>query len=322
MRTLVITTCAFLTCCGLTFAGEWHHDNTLLCQDCHLQHSTEQGQPIPGGPYSTLLLKSSVNELCLMCHDGTDPTAPDVQTPVQMYQSTTSGESAGGWFSAHGYENHAGHDLGMPTVTPLSGTGALIELNCAHCHAVHGNENYRNLAHDPAGVGDSILMIDGNDIFTDLPPGNPPTTAATIAAYERDNVGYRQNYAAWCASCHDLLANTAGALPPAHFNEHPSDVALDAYPFDAHTDPAHWISGIGDGFPVSGDLDNSGIPRVPFESPNAIDYTTAREPNASNEVTCVSCHAPHGGAYTNSMRWPYQEGGQSFLAGCQQCHNM
>ena len=118
------------------FAGDWHTGGSLLCQDCHLQHSSAEGLPLPGGPYSVLLLKNSVNELCLSCHNGSDPAAPDIQSPVQMYQSTASGESAAGWFGLLGTDNHTGHNIGVPTVTPLATAGALVDLNCGSCHEI------------------------------------------------------------------------------------------------------------------------------------------------------------------------------------------
>ncbi len=302
-------------------AGEWHIEGNLLCQDCHLQHASEEGQELPGGPYSYLLLKNTINELCLSCHDGSDPTAPDVQAPVQMYQSTTSGHSAAGFFGTTGIDNAMGHTLGLPLTTPLQAGGALMTLNCASCHAVHGNTNYRNLLYDPANRGDSILVTDGTDLFTLVAPDRPPTMAGSVAAYDADNVGYKQNYSAWCASCHDQLEINATALPPAHFNSHPSDVSMNAFVGEYHADPIHWTSGIGEGFPDIGDGTDYGIPRVPFQAPTSVDFTTSIEPAETNEVFCGSCHIAHGGQYEKALRWPYYEGGNAFLAGCQQCHN-
>jgi len=272
---------------------------------------------LPGGPFSTLLLKSTVNELCLTCHDGSDPTAPDVLLPVQMYNGTASGESGGGHFAIIGIDNTAGHNLGLGSVVPLQVEGQFVELSCASCHAVHGNGNYRNLLYDPAGAGDSLVLVDGVDVFTQFAPDKPPTISGTTAAYNRDNVGYRQAYSAWCASCHNRLqANSTGSAP-AHFNSHPSDVALNEFPTEPHTDPVHWVSGTGAGFAD----DPNGIIRVPFGVPTAVDYFTAREPAESNIVFCGSCHKSHGGQYTKSLLWSYIEGDLDFVAGCQQCHN-
>ena len=94
-----------------------------------------------------------------------------------------------------------------------------------------------------------------------------------------------------------------------------------AFTGEYHADPLHWTSGIGEGFPDISGGTNYGIPRVPFQSPTAIDFTTSTTPSETDEVFCGSCHKPHGSEYEQSLRWPYYEGGNAFLAGCQQCHN-
>jgi Zn-finger protein len=298
-------------------AGEWHVEPYLNCQNCHVQHATKDGQIIPGGPYSTLLLKNTINELCLSCNDGSDPTAPDVQTPVQMYQVTASGESAAGPFSLIGADNPAGHSLGLGSVTPLQVEAEYIELSCASCHAVHGNSNYRNLLYDPRSVGDSAVLIEGTDLFAQFAPDIPPTTGGSVNAYSRGNIGYRQAYSGWCATCHNQLAANSTSLPPAHFNSHPVEVTLNEFLLDPHTDPAHWVGGTGEGFAD----DETGTDRVPFETPTAVDFLSSRVPAETNQVFCGSCHKAHGGQYEKSLLWSYQEGDLDFIAGCQQCHN-
>ncbi|MEK7775434.1 MAG: cytochrome c3 family protein, partial [Candidatus Zixiibacteriota bacterium] len=67
---------------AVSMAGNWHVGQSLVCQECHIEHSSESGQPTPGGPFTSLLVKSSINDLCLSCHDGTDPTAPDILLPI------------------------------------------------------------------------------------------------------------------------------------------------------------------------------------------------------------------------------------------------
>jgi len=321
MKKLIVVLTMLTVSLPAAWAGEWHIDQSLFCQDCHLQHASEDGRQLPGGPYSQLLLKNTINELCLSCHSSADPTAPDVQAPVQMYDATVSGESSAGFFGLIGIDNVMGHTLGQPAATPLQSAGTLMDLSCASCHAVHGNHNYRNLKYDPAGVGDSIILLDGADVFSQIPPDNPPTTAGSVIAYSRDNLGYRANYAAWCVTCHDQVAVNAQGLPPAHFNGHPIDVALNEFSGETHTDPDHWVAGIGEGFPAAGNATSYGIPRLPFEAPGATDFLTATEPAHGNEVFCGSCHYSHGGNHEKSLRWPYYEGGNTFLAGCQQCHN-
>jgi len=325
-------------------AGEWHVGASLRCGDCHLQHSSEDNQPIPGGPFSTLLLKNTVNELCMSCHNGSDLNAPDIQSPVNMYATATSGESSGGFFGQAGVAHENGHDLEMGSGTPLSVDGRLLNLNCRHCHAVHGNLNYRNLLYDPGNKGDSITLEDGVEVFTEHKPDRPPTRGGSISAYNRANVGYKQNFTTWCVSCHDLLSVNSSAADPAHFHNHPSDVSVAAFGFDSHTDPAHWVAGVGEGFTnmAAGDISidasvpfpqggadteeslietATGIERVPFQSVVAVDFATARAAKESDQVFCMSCHKAHGSNSRAGQLWPYQEGGQNFIAGCQQCHN-
>jgi hypothetical protein len=298
-------------------AGNWHVAGSLECGDCHLQHATDPEDPSFGGGFSFLLRKNSVNELCLSCHNGTDATAPDVQAPVPMYNSTTSGESAAGFFAMLGVENPNGHTLGVLMPTPLQTTARSGELNCVSCHAPHGNGNYRNLAQDPAVTGAYLIVEVGTNVMTEHAPSTPPNTDGSVIAYSRDNIGYVSGMSAWCTSCHDQLSTNTGASSPAHFNAHPSDLALNAFGVQSHTDPAHWMTGLGEGF--GGNAATSA--RVPFQVPGAADFTASRTPQPTSEVSCASCHKSHGSGNRKSMVWPYLEGGETSLDGCQQCHN-
>ncbi len=300
-------------------AGDYHVPGTLQCGDCHLQHGTDPQNPAFAGPFTYLLKKNSVNELCLSCHDGTDAAAPDVQDPVVMYNSTSAQESGAGFIVPAGLDNPNGHALGLPMTTPLQGASSLSELNCTSCHAPHGNGNYRNLNQDPAGTGVTISVIEGVQVFTQIKPDIPPSSNTSVIAYSRDNIGYARGLSTWCVACHDQLSANNTAALPAHFNTHPSDIPLNEFGISAHTDGAHWTSGAGEGFAAGGGL--AGGPRVPFQVPNADDFISAREAKSTNEVSCVSCHKAHGSSYRKGLIWPYLEGGDAYLSGCQQCHN-
>jgi predicted CXXCH cytochrome family protein len=311
---------AFIMCLpGLALAGDWHVTGTNDCGDCHLQHGSNQRDPTVEGAYSSLLRKSSVNELCMSCHDGTDPSAPDVVSPAPMYSSTSSGESGAGVLLSVGFENPNGHTLGVELPVPLTNAPVSRELTCVSCHAPHGNGNYRNLLVDPAGTGASIIIQYGVDVFVGVSPDNPPTSEGSINAYSRDNIGYVSSMTAWCSSCHDQLALNSTASAPAHFNAHPSDIALDAYFYDGHTDVNHWLGGTGEGFAAV--LQSQATPRLPFLAPAATDFETSRTATAASRVTCVTCHKAHGSSYRKGMVWPYLDENESNLAGCQQCHN-
>jgi hypothetical protein len=315
---LCLLTAVILLAAQPAFCGEWHTAGSLRCEDCHVQHASERGQPLPGGPFTYLLRKTTINELCLSCHDGTDATAPDVLSPVQMYASTPSGESGAGYFDPAGATNANGHDLGLLATVPLQGAPHTMQLTCASCHAVHGNGNFRNLLTDPAGDGSDIEVVKDTNVFTEFSPDQPPTTAGSVAAYNSSNIAYVSNYSRWCAACHDLLSTNSASTPPAHFNGHPSDVSLNEFLVSRHTDPAHWVAGIGEGFQGA---QPGGILRVPYQSLQAKDLVSARTPRESDQVFCLSCHKAHGSPYSKALLWPYVEGQEAYIAGCEQCHN-
>jgi hypothetical protein len=237
-----------------------------------------------------------------------------------MYDGAVSDESAAGRFAQFGLVNAHGHDLGVSAAIPLSLSGESLELNCAHCHAPHGNRNFRNLVYDPGGHGDSLSVEDGVDLFTEFQPDIPPTVSGSVSAYNAANVGYRRNMTEWCAGCHDMLATNSTASAPAHFMAHPSGVGIDEYGLDAHTDPSHWLAGTGEGFAVAAGA-AEGIVRVPFEAPGAVDFQSTQTPSTADRVFCLSCHKAHGNDNGSGLLWPYIEGGTNYIAGCQQCHN-
>ena len=53
-----------------------------------------------GGPFEMLKLRQTTNKLCLFCHDGSDPNAPDVLGPVIMYAGTGDEHSGAGFFGS------------------------------------------------------------------------------------------------------------------------------------------------------------------------------------------------------------------------------
>lgn len=299
-------------------AGEWHVGASLVCSQCHAEHGSAGGEPIPGGPYSTLLLRASTNEMCLSCHDGSDPTAPDVLAPVSMYAQTVSAESSAGYFISMGITNPSGHTLGASTVIPLNSAGRSLTLDCGSCHDYHGNANYRNLRFNPAGGTDSINITVGADVFWGEAPGNPPTVAGSAAAYARGNIGHKSGWAHWCGTCHDQITENSPAGLPAHFNLHPNEATIGLA--GAHTAVSHWLSGTGEGFAGSSPFTGEGILRVPFLQPQATDFVTSQQVQSTNMVFCGSCHAAHGTGNSKDLRWPYVDGGANYLSGCQQCH--
>ncbi|OGC90956.1 MAG: hypothetical protein A2W25_07690 [candidate division Zixibacteria bacterium RBG_16_53_22] len=322
-NSLKIITIFMLLAVG-TVADEFHGGGDILCSDCHTTHYSQSGtlpeRAEPGGPFSDLLLIESADRLCLTCHDGTDPAAPDVLAPVAMYQGSGSEFSGGGFFSAaEGLISITGHDLGVITQVPYSNPVKATILSCISCHDPHGTINYRNLVIDPDSSGTGVTVGLGSDVFEEIHQQIPPSRNASIGAYRAGNIGYRARMTEWCADCHNILGQTDPANPPAHFNRHPSLASFE--PSDYHNDPGHWAVGIGEGFGVATGDGIEGIPRLRFQAPGATDYTSATTPAASNQVFCGTCHFAHGGPFKSSILWPFNDQVSADLySGCQQCH--
>lgn len=320
---VILWACLALAVAAPSVAGDFHQSIDLRCSDCHAQHYTESGTPAgwqPGGPFPGLLVAASTNHLCLFCHDGSDPDAPDVMHPVSMYDATGDATSAGGYFSGFvGGGSPLSHDLGAPTPTPLRIDGAVMALSCASCHAVHGNDLYRNLRSDPDSTKPPMEIRVGTHLFLQIRPANPPDRATTIEAYRSSNTGYASGMGEWCTRCHDAIATDEPGSPPSHHRRHPSGAAI-ALGND-HLDAIHWVGGSGNGFGTAAGDEIAGVPRVRFQNPGATGFAQSRTVGPTNEVFCGSCHLAHGGAHARSLTWPYREEGADHRAACQQCHN-
>ncbi|PJA27263.1 MAG: hypothetical protein CO189_07645 [candidate division Zixibacteria bacterium CG_4_9_14_3_um_filter_46_8] len=304
--------------------GEYHSQTDIICSDCHTTHYSERGalpeHADPGGPFSTLLLVASADRLCLSCHDGTDPTAPDVLAPVTMYNGSGSEFSGAGYFSApEGTVSAIAHDLGVDTPVPFSVPPRSMIISCISCHDPHSTSNYRNMILNPDSAGAPINIALDTDVFENFRPQVPPNRSATIAAYRSDNIGYRSGMANWCADCHDALFPNAPGNPPAHFQRHPSDAGQDGSGY--HVNVGHWMNGSGDGFGITTGDNLEGVPRLRFQAPTATNYGSAVTPASNNQIFCNSCHFAHGGPYDSGLLWPFKIAGEADLySGCQQCH--
>lgn len=305
----------------------YYHDlekNRQPCGDCHTLHYSEAGgQPAkvePGGPFPRLLVRATTNKLCLFCHDGSDPKAPDVLDPVTMYAGTGDEHSGAGSFAnSGGAANPYGHDLGFnATAVPFS-VLTNVTLTCASCHDPHGTPNYRNVLKAPAG-GAGVGVETGKEVFREVSPGDPPSTTASVAAYKESNEGYKAKTSAWCAECHDALKPHIGAVARS-VNHHLVDVPVNGVNYP--TDPFHWADGTGSGFGTATGDAAEGVPRLRFQVPGAVDFQSSKGAAGGNQVICGTCHLAHGGKYRKGLAWPYTEAGgpADATSGCQQCHN-
>lgn len=332
-----ISVAAVLICCFVAASmvalsakpveSAFYHDlekNRQPCGDCHTLHYSESGaQPAKteaGGPFAQLLIRATTNKLCLFCHDGSDPKAPDVLDAVTMYAGSGDEHSGAGFFgNSGGFASDNGHDLGLNASSVPFSSMTNVSLTCASCHDPHGTPNYRNVLTSPAG-GTGVGVEMGRDVFRDQPPGDPPSTSASIAAYKKSNEGYKANTSKWCAECHDALKPHVGGSTRTE-NHHLLDVPVNGagYP----TDPAHWVGGTGSGFGATTGDGVEGVPRLRFQVPGAPDFLSTKVVAADNQVMCASCHLAHGGKHRKGLVWPYKDSGSPVDkdSGCQQCHN-
>ncbi len=321
----ILAGCAVLFTVATMARSAHYHDlekNRQPCGDCHTLHYGETGAAPAnveaGGPFPQLLIRGTTNKLCLFCHDGSDPKAPDVLDPVAMYAGSGDEHSGAGFFAnSGGFANPNGHDLGLTAAVVPFGTRTNVTLSCASCHDPHGTINYRNVLTAPVG-GTGVPVETGKDVFREVPPGDPPTATASVAAYKESNLGYKGKTSAWCAECHDRLKSAVNTI--SNRVHHLTDVPLNGagYP----TDPAHWQGGTGPGYGTATGDAVEGIPRLRFQVSDAVDFPTSKAVAPGNQVICGSCHLAHGGKYRKGLVWPYLEQG-SFIdanSGCSQCH--
>jgi predicted CXXCH cytochrome family protein len=183
--------------CAPAFGGNWHYGSSAVCSDCHTQHNSAEGQPMRTDQVAAaapvLLRRATPMELCLSCHDGGNPAAPDVIAPM------TNTEAPAGEFPGGSESPGNAHDLnGTTPVVPPGGTVAMVVI-CTTCHDPHGNENYRNLRTDP--TRSNQLPIDVTSAEKVIANGSNPSDV-----YAPSNLIYKSGISRWCLSCHSESA--------------------------------------------------------------------------------------------------------------------
>jgi len=288
---LVFIALAFLLQIRL-HAGEWHYKETSVCSDCHTQHNSQGGQPMRydgaagASPTPSLLRNASALSLCVYCHDGSNPAAPDVIAPVAY-------EAAGGFFSnTGGVATNRSHNLGMAAPILPPGGSIPFALTCVTCHDPHGNSNYRNLWFRTGGGGntqDVSVVVDQAVTANGSNPGQ---------VYIPSNLFYKSGMSQWCNDCHTNFhgktTSEEGLASP--WFRHPQDQALFGA---ADADYAYWSGTVAD--------------RVPVRTP-----TDNVVPSGDDQVFCLSCHKAHGAA--NRAGTIFADG-STLTSTCQQCHN-
>jgi predicted CXXCH cytochrome family protein len=232
-----------------------------------------------------LLRHATSLALCVHCHDGSLPGAPDVIAPAGYVDDPLGGFFPTNWSTA----SDTAHSLGGEAVAPPGGTQPMT-LTCLSCHDPHGGTGYRNLRTDPLGTGASLTVTATDRV---KPDGTNPA-----AVYVAGNVTYRSGLSAWCGSCHGEFhgrsAQEEGTSRP--WLRHPQDEPLSA---SRHVDYTYWL----------GTVPN----RVRVQSPDDDDA-----PSADDQVFCLSCHKAHGS--TNRAALVFADG-ERLGSTCAQCHN-
>jgi hypothetical protein len=332
---------------GPAVAGDYHRGATLICSDCHVMHFSQSHGYNPNGtgifasmgssgPYE-FLLRNSVNDLCLTCHDG-QTFAPDV-----LESNTNVNVRLGGALNRTGtapYYMATGHTLDSTDTAP-GGAWApnpLHGLTCVDCHHQHARGStavpnpYRNLNPSVGGVS---LDPPSYSVTTNVPTTDIFERAA--ASYDVADVDYNepdQTKSAmgnWCGGCHASFhggpgsANVGGIGSPAsEFVRHPTAGVNIGALTGGHSSKAVFATGTRNG-------------TGPGPKINWVKVMTATgnwKPNVPADVidhtpTCISCHKAHGNQ--NSFGLIYmdpltgiesEEGtpGGTFRDLCAQCH--
>jgi hypothetical protein len=305
---------AVLGLASLAFAGDFHSGITLVCQDCHVMHgSQEHGyeadgtgnftQPGGSAPYH-YLLRNDVNELCLSCHNG-QAWAPDVfeaHSNGYVRQAGALNEEGGNGL----YPPATGHTLNSTDVAPGSNPAWSNPdgLNCANCHAVHGSGmganwagagSFRNLG----GFG----TVPGSTFGITFTSGaaNPNTawvhedanSGTNASHYGYDHVTFNERdqttsqYASFCKSCHTDFHGAVGGSEI-------GGTGTPAEEFVRHPAAGVNIGAIGGGHSNLTRFVAEGANQLQVMSPTGKRHGSYDATDTELTPSCMTCHKAHG----------------------------
>ncbi|MGA1864336.1 MAG: hypothetical protein ACMUHX_04675, partial [bacterium] len=325
----------FLPYSGIALAGECSEN--LLCSDCHTIHYSQDGI-VPAewgkeGPYETLL-KDIVNDLCLMCHDGFDPNAPNVMGENRYIPNAGS-------FSS--FDPNRRHSLGTQDEPPgYDGEWNEGPLTCVSCHnppcnISHGDKKYyRNLKTNPGSASDITVTYETSEVYSGEAAIQQLIDTPIKEKYKVSNIKHRQsesgsNYglSAWCAGCHmdfygaggdvNMGGSTSGDTRGNTFDtwiRHPTKgITLSEGVTNGHIDGT---AENGLGYWWSSNI----LSRPPYISPSG--YIGSKS-SSDNETGCISCHKAHGSdklycLIFDNPETPDLEDGVRMVETCQACH--
>lgn len=305
-------------CAAVAQAGDYHRGQTLICGECH------------GGDRGRLDGQAStINALCLGCHDGSTRAADVVgqnsgRYPTDVRQAGCLNELGVGAEST-------GHTLGSTAVAPGSSPpwSAASDggLHCLHCHEAHGNSAYRNLRTHPGNAVDRPVLVTYNAGAPGMNDLRQQVFERRARSYDERDVDFnepdRSNsaYAAFCAGCHDRLHGVPGDAATVGGSRSGRSFAG----FARH--PTAGVN-IGDG---QGDMAAQLATLAARRNRVKVaSETGAWDPPARGATpSCMSCHKAHGnqnafGLIYRSGRGALTEegdgGGRALESLCGQCH--
>jgi hypothetical protein len=344
-RFLIPAVIVLFLAASAVMAGDYHMSTTLTCYECHVMHGSQAHgyNANGGGTYTAIgagapyeyLLRNTINELCLSCHDG-QTFAPDV-----LAANTGTDVRLAGALNRDGsspYYTADGHTLDSVAVAP-GGTwspdtsGSNIGLHCTNCHQPHGyagygnpdptgNGQYRNLSSDPGGTSSKWVnyALTTNDLSVPV----LERSASGANHYDISNVDFNEPltngsyYGDWCQGCHTDFHGSAGSANMGgsggtEWLRHPT----------ADAD----IGAVGGGHSSAGQF---------ASHTNKVKVMTATEnwdPDTT-EVTdhtpsCFSCHKSHGNQHAFGLIFMKGTGtvteegddGTKVKDLCKQCHS-
>jgi hypothetical protein len=179
--------------------------------------------------YSPALLRNSVNDLCLSCHDG-NVTAPDVLGTINSGSEPGIVRTAG-YLSRYGSggANHVGHVLDSLDFAPGSQPSWNSEvengpgrgLDCVNCHDPHGapgsgnpfGNQYRNLRSNPGYVKAAYVTYNDqtpgtNDLTRDVFQRSPKSFDESAMDWNEPDP-QNSAIARWCMGCHTNMHGNA-----------------------------------------------------------------------------------------------------------------
>lgn len=324
-----------------------------VCSNCHTMHNSQDGSAVDaGGPSANLL-----SDDCVGCHSRTDgvtiETVGSTRIPIVYNQSLPTNPLAGGNFywiahdggDAYGHNVYgiSGVDGDLSTAPGSQVTGA----GCTNCHSTlsssdpangckgchvprhHADDSdvvvsssggwYRFLGDNPGMIPltpNGVIGIEEEDWEQSPTNNNHNVYQGTTTLYGKSKATSTNSIGEFCAGCHGDFhhdmnesqpASTAGA-----WIRHPSDVV---------------IPNSGEYADAFGLPDRDYNPLVPVAKSTALvsgDENFASVTIASDVVTCISCHRPHGSPYPDMLRWDYSNdcdaGTANAACGCFSCH--